>query len=191
MDLRDTATNFRLEYARLCQLTTTYGSPKKRPQQFQIHYEYINSLVTSISVLSLKPKENTIALVSLLRMLLESISVLYELANGDLDHKDRARFLNSYNKGKQYPASMSYRKLVTHLPSTDEDGGKTLKKLYDECSKATHFSKKSLDILNNVDDPVIALKWSKTLVETLTESYKQQSDKLEQLVSAKLQNKKQ
>jgi hypothetical protein len=186
MSLDTTVTNFRKEYARLRGLIDKYSSPNKPLPLFITHYEYIYSLTTSILVLSKNPKDNVIALVSLLRMLLESVAVLYELVNGDENHQDRASFVRSYQRGKQYPEGMSYRILVSRLPSRDKDVSKVLKKLYDECSKATHFSKKSLDILIDIKDPMIAVQWSGTLIELVSDSYKQQSDTIEQLVATKM-----
>lgn len=189
MSIGDTVANLRLEYTRLHQLMEKYSSTSKPLPVFVTHYEYINSLATSILILSEKPKENVIALSSLLRMLLESVGVLYELVNGNTTHEDRVSFIRSYNRGEQYPKSMSYRKLVSRLPSTNKDSHKMLQKLYDECSKATHFSKKSLDILYDIDDPTIAVQWSEMLIMLVCDSYKQQSDAIEQLVSAKMQGK--
>lgn len=186
MSIDTTVTNFRKEYARLRELIDIYSSPDKPLPLFITHYEYINSLATSILVLSKNPKHNVIALVSLLRMLLESVAVLYELVNGDTSHKDRASFIKAYSKGKQYPEAMSYRTLVSQLPSEDEGASKVLKKLYDECSKATHFSKKSLDILTDINDPMTAVQWSDTFIQLVSDSYKQQSDTIEQLVATKM-----
>lgn len=186
MGIDSTVTSLKNEYARLRSLVDKYSSVGKPLPVFVTHYEYINSLASSILILSKNPKKNVIALISLLRMLLESVAVLYEIVNGDEKHKDRTDFIKAYNQGKQYPKSMSYRILVSQLPSSDQNASKTLKKLYDECSKATHFSKKSLDLLNDIDDPTVAVLWSDTLLELVSNSYKQQSDSIELLIENKI-----
>lgn len=181
MDIENTVAEFRLEYEQLQQLIDKCSPAGKPPPLFITHYEYINSLATSILALSKKPEENVIALTSLLRMLLESIGVLYELTNGNTNHGDRPKFMKAYktgNRGRDFPDYMSYRSLISRLPSVDKNASKTLKKLYDECSKATHFSKKSLDILNDVNDPLTSVRWSNNLIKLISDSYRQQSKKI-------------
>lgn len=168
-------------------LVAQHGSKTHSDYDYAHHFAYVDSITNSLLILSKDPHENTVALVSLLRLILESTATLKEVLHEGAEQASavRQKFIKSYrNPSNNRPADLLYSKLVQNL-SHDSEEQEILKKLYRECSKTIHFSRKSLDVIQDSENSLKAIAWSCTLLTLLGDSFKQTHDTI--LKRAKIQ----
>lgn len=146
--------------------------PQKSKQRYYFtllsdYHEYTVSTGRSIQALIENgDKSHTLAIIALLRLLAESMSIINEVRK--LEGSELRDFIKAYKDGKHFPKSddkkysanvrQTYTQMVARIP-TNPSKPTVLKKLYNECSKTIHFSGKTTALLDGNDHDT-AIKWT-------------------------------